>query len=227
MLGGITPFSTLDFPNCLSAVFFVQGCPLRCRYCHNPDLQASKNPDSIPLDVALEWLETRKELLDAVVLSGGEPTTWPNLGVALWEIRQLGFKTALHTAGIYPARLKEVLPLLNWVGLDIKGPIKSYPELTGIPGGDTLIRHSLQALQDSTVDFEIRTTVHLHLLSMTNLVDMAKELQDLGIDRWILQEFRSTGCRDSELIGHSPTLTLELIGSLKKWVPEINLRKAG
>ena len=101
-VGGLTPLTTIDYPDNLSAVVFCQGCPLRCRYCHNAELLPRRGATHIAWRDILYFLRQRQGLLDAVVFSGGEPTQQRGLADAIDEVRALGFKIGLHTAGIYP-----------------------------------------------------------------------------------------------------------------------------
>ena len=133
-IGGITPLTTIDFPGRLAAVLYGQGCPWRCGYCHNPELLDATTPATVPWPEVLAFLQSRQGLLDGVVFSGGEPTLQAALPAALAQVRALGFQTALHTGGMYPERLQALLPLLDWVGLDIKGPLHAYDAITGDPG---------------------------------------------------------------------------------------------
>jgi pyruvate formate lyase activating enzyme len=232
VLGGMTPLSTLDFPDRLSAVLYAQGCPLRCRYCHNPELwpmRATMPQASAPLawPDAVAWLHRRCGLLDGVVFSGGEATAQPALMDALKQVREMGFQTALHTAGIYPQRLKAILPLLDWVGFDIKAPFDRYADVTGVPGSGDKAHRSLTAVLSSGVEYELRTTVHSHLLAADDLLDMAKTLQSCGVHRWVLQEFRTQGCADAELSKMPSKLDAALVSRLREWVPETSIRAVG
>ena len=131
-VGGMTPFTTIDYPGELAAVVFCQGCPWRCRYCQNTGLlEAGAKAQTKWADVSA-FLEHRRGLLDAVVFSGGEPTLQSDLNSAVAEARSLGFKVGLHTAGCYPDRLDNLLPDLDWVGLDIKASPEHHRELTGV-----------------------------------------------------------------------------------------------
>ena len=106
-VGGLLPLSTTDFPDRLSAVVFLQGCPWRCRYCHNPELQARASTGELAWRTVLDFLDRRAGLLDAVVFSGGEPTLQAGLARAVEDVRRRGFAAGLHTAGIYPRRLAQ------------------------------------------------------------------------------------------------------------------------
>lgn len=160
-VGGLVPFTTIDFPGRLAAVLFCQGCPWRCSYCHNPHLQPRSPP--APGNIwswqqVLAWLASRRGLIDGFVFSGGEPLLQSALPQAVAEVRALGFATALHTAGIYPQRLAAVLPLLDWVGFDVKAPFDAYAPIVGCHGGPAA-RESLKLLLASGVAYDIRCTV--------------------------------------------------------------------
>jgi anaerobic ribonucleoside-triphosphate reductase activating protein len=198
-VGGLTPFSSVDWPGQLAAVVFVQGCPWRCGYCHNPHLQPRRGalPGTPSWDAVLAWLPRRVGLLDGVVFSGGEPTIDPELGTAMRAVRALGLRVGLHTAGMVPRRLQAVLPLLDWVGLDIKAPLAdgaALERITGVPDSAVPVQRSLQLLLDSGVDFECRTTAHPSLLSEAALCAVASELAAAAVPRWALQITRRCGC---------------------------------
>ncbi|MHB8249897.1 MAG: anaerobic ribonucleoside-triphosphate reductase activating protein [Acidithiobacillus sp.] len=226
VLGGLTPLSTIDFPGRLGAVFYTQGCPLRCRYCHNPELWPAQAPTTLAWPAVMAWLHRRRGLLDAVVFSGGEPTAQGALSAALVQVRDLGFETALHTAGVYPKRLAEILPLLDWVGLDIKAPFDRYADLTGTPGSGAKAERALAAVLAGGVEYELRTTVHHHLLTPEDLMAMAHNLRSYGVRHWVLQEFRTQGCTDAELANTPSRLDPALVARLRALVPDITIRAA-
>lgn len=157
VVGGLVPFTTIDFPGRLAAVVFCQGCPWNCFYCHNQHL-LSPGPGQIPWPNVLSFLEQRQGLLEGVVFSGGEPLLQRGLTVALTDVRNMGYATALHTAGIYPDRLAEVLPLLDWVGFDIKAPFDEYAPVVGCNGGGSA-RAALEVLKISGVPHQLRCTL--------------------------------------------------------------------
>lgn len=144
----------------------------------------------------MRFLHRRQGLLDAVVFSGGEPTLQDNLKSAISEVRGLGFKVGLHTGGIYPSRLDELLPLLSWVGMDIKTTFSDYDKVTGTPKSGEKARESARLLLASGVSHEFRTTVYPLYHTPDSLLQLAEELQQLGVKHYLLQEFRSHGCTD-------------------------------
>jgi pyruvate formate lyase activating enzyme len=207
-VGGFTPFSATDYPGKLAAVVFVQGCPWRCGYCHNPHLQARTPASPLAWPDILARLRRRVGLLDAVVFSGGEPTMDPGLADAMREVRALGFAVGLHTGGAYPRRLAELLPLLDWVGLDIKASVAGYDAITGIQGSAAPAWASAapawasaELVLASGVAHEFRTTIHPDLHAPADILALAQTLSALGLRDYALQVFRGTGCADERLRG--------------------------
>ncbi len=199
-IGGFVPFTTVDYPGHLAAVIFCQGCVWRCRYCHNPHLQSFDHA-RWDWDNILALLTERRNFLEAVVFSGGEPTAQAALPGALRAVRDLGFKVGLHTAGIFPDRLAEVLPLLNWVGLDIKAPLDlRYDRITQQELSFEAPAKSLRLLLASGLPYELRTTVHPSLLSGQDLADISQTLESLQALPAKIQTFRPEGCTDPDLV---------------------------
>ena len=198
-VGGLTPLSATDYPGALAAVLFCQGCPWRCGYCHNPHLIPRNSENRLDWPALMAFLHRRRGLLDAVVFSGGEPTLQNNLAQAIGEVRQLGFRIGLHTGGTYPARLQASLPLLDWVGMDIKADFADYARVTGTPGSGDKALESARLLLQSGIDHEFRTTGHPLYHRPADLLHLAETLRDLGVRNYVLQEFRPLGCANAQL----------------------------
>lgn len=154
-VGGLTRCSAADYPGKLAAVVFCQGCAWRCGYCHNPELQPARGAREIPWPEVRAFLEKRRGLLDAVVFSGGEPTQQPGLAAAMREVRAMGYLVGLHTAGIVPRRLAQVLPLLDWVAMDAKAPFERHERVTRVAGSGERARLSADLIRASGVAFEL------------------------------------------------------------------------
>ena len=226
-VGGFEPFSSTDYPDALAAVVFCQGCPWRCGYCHNPHLIAAQGEDERDFGRIVLWLGSRRGLLDAVVFSGGEPLAQPELPAAIDAVRGVGLAVGLHTGGAYPRRLSQVLPKLDWVGIDVKAPIGDYGKVTGVAesGGNAFA--SLDLVRSSGVAHEVRTTVHPVLTPPSSMERLARELAARGIERWILQAFRATGCANETVVSAAPkgaTLDRGLLDRLSEHVPVIEIR---
>ena len=156
-VGGLARCSATDYPGKLAAVVFCQGCAWRCGYCHNPELRSARGAREIPWGDVRAFLEKRRGLLDAVVFSGGEPTQQPGLAAAMREAKAMGFLVGLHTAGIVPRRLAEVLPLVDWVAMDAKAPLADHARVTGMRGSARRAKQSLELLLASGVAREVHT----------------------------------------------------------------------
>ncbi|GMV46979.1 MAG: hypothetical protein AMXMBFR66_23770 [Pseudomonadota bacterium] len=194
-VGGLQPFTSIDYPGALAAVVFVQGCAWRCSYCHNPQLQARGAARGPAWAELRPWLARRARVLDALVFSGGEPTLDPALPQAMREARTLGYRIGLHTAGMSPRRLEPLLALVDWVGLDVKAPLDDdalHERLSGVRGAAAAVRASLDALQASGVAYECRTTVHPSLLEQGRLARVVAQLGARGVARHALQACRPT-----------------------------------
>ena len=196
-IGGFTPLTTIDFPGELAAVVFCQGCPWRCRYCHNSHLIPVCGVKSLAWEEILQFLERRRGLLDAVVFSGGEPTLQKGLQQSLQQVRALGFKTGLHTAGPWPERLAALLPYLDWVGMDLKATVRDYPRVTGVPRSGERAWQSAQRLLDAGMACEFRVTVHPMLLNEQQLDDLKQQALLAGIENLQVQPCITNGCLNS------------------------------
>ena len=199
-VAGITPFTTIDFPGRLAGVFYLQGCPWRCRYCYNAEFwPLPPAGHRVPTEKILEFLQSRKGRLEAIVFSGGEPTIHERLPVWMRGVKDMGFEIGLHTGGMVPDRLKEVLPFCSWVGLDIKAPFGKYEKVTGKTGSGDGARRSAELVIASGIPYEFRTTFHPEVLSEDEILEMARELVTMGCRHYALQSFRSDHCPDKEL----------------------------
>lgn len=196
-VAAITPFTTIDFPGKLAAVVFVQGCPWKCGYCQNDWMQ----PREFSADLAHEsWqavaklLARRRGLLDAVVFSGGEPAMDPALAAAVRAVKDdFGMLAGLHTGGAYPRRVKDVLSMVDWVGLDVKAPPDDaalFDRVTGRRGSSLAWRETFDAVAASGVSFECRTTAHPSMLSPEDLLATARWLAARGVKDYALQIYR-------------------------------------
>ncbi|HJV07277.1 MAG TPA: anaerobic ribonucleoside-triphosphate reductase activating protein [Chromobacteriaceae bacterium] len=227
-IGGITPFSATDYPGKLSAVVFVQGCPWRCHYCHNPHLQPRATRQPVAWARFFDLLQRRSGLIDAVVFSGGEPTLDPALPAAMAEVRRMGFLVGLHSGGIYPARFAEVLKLADWVGLDIKTNFDDYETITGVASSGAPAREALTMLLDSGVAYECRTTLHPSLHTNAQVTELAHKIAAMGVRHYALQCFRIEGTKDHQLAGHLPAdyPDTALVAQLRQLFDTLIVRKA-
>lgn len=159
----ITPFTLLDYPDKTACILWFAGCNMRCSYCYNPDIVLGKGKLSI--NQTMDFLHSRKGILDGVVLSGGECTLHKNLIPIIKEIRSLGYVVKLDTNGCRPKVMKQILEekLVDYVALDFKALPESFQSVTS---SDLFaeFEETLMLLIQSTTRFELRTTVHADLI---------------------------------------------------------------
>lgn len=178
-LAGFVPFSAVDWPGKIAASVFAQGCPFRCDYCHNFEILDPKAPGTVEWSEVTDLLEERKGLLDGVVFSGGEAILQgitkrgetileTPLGLAMKEVKELGFEVGLHAAGSFPKVLENLFQnnLVDWVGLDVKALPEDYEFIVKSPVSSELIENSLEKVMNHPeVDHEIRLTLWPGLLN--------------------------------------------------------------
>ena len=183
-----TMSSTVDWPGNLSAVIWTQGCPNYCPYCHNPSLIPIGKPGKAEEEKLASFfveLEKRKGFLDSVVITGGEPLLAHNLMGVMQKIKGMGFKVGLHTSGLnYVNTMTEILnkPLVDWIGLDYKAPTYKYTEYSQL----CVPYDILNIISSNISNFEVRTTYHSELLSVSDLGFIARALRG-KTNLWVIQ----------------------------------------
>lgn len=194
-IAGLTRLSTCDWPGHLVATVFLQGCPLACGYCHNPGILDPRVPGRIAWSEVLELLARRRGLLDGVVFSGGEPTRQAALVDAMRQVRAAGFRVGLHTAGPYPRRFADVLPLCDWIGLDIKTSKDRYARVTGVAAAGPRAFACLRMALDAGVGLQVRTTVDPITMTDDEVAELTADLHEFGVTEHVLQTVRLEGVR--------------------------------
>ena len=188
IIGGLQRFSLIDYPGKISAIVFTRGCNFRCPYCHNPELvDPQRYAEPWQEEEYWAFLQSRTQKLDAVVVTGGEPTLQEDLEPFLEKIKKMGFLIKLDTNGSNPDVLKDLLSanLVDYIAMDIKAPLEKYSEVAKVPIDKTDIQESIELIKQSTVDHEFRTTIAKNVLSKEDVVNIAKMLQ--GEKLYILQ----------------------------------------
>lgn len=189
-VAGVVPFTTIDFPDNLAGVVFFKGCPLRCPFCHNPALQEFAQGDEIWENVHAFFKE-RVRRLDGVVLSGGEPLMQPDIEVAVQTFKDMGYKVAIHTSGVYPEKLHQIISMLDWVGLDVKAPWDKYELLSGRPNVVDKVKQSIEILQAAGVAYEARTTCDPRYLNKADIERLTGDLQTMHVTHYAMQKYRT------------------------------------
>ncbi|MGC8737196.1 MAG: anaerobic ribonucleoside-triphosphate reductase activating protein [Candidatus Hydrogenedens sp.] len=178
-IGGFQPFSLSDFPNCVSAIVFTQGCNFRCPFCHNPSLVLPELfLPPIPEETLIAFLNERKGKLDGVVITGGEPTIQSDLMKFVSEIKGLGYKVKLDTNGSNPQLIEELIHnnLIDYFAMDIKAPWHKYTDLTGVDANIDLIKKTMMILLHSSIPCDFRLTYAKPLLNENDIQEVQSYL---------------------------------------------------
>ncbi len=198
IIGGLQKFSLLDYPGFPAAIVFTQGCNFRCQFCYNPMLvgpeaRRRKDKKGYPLseDSLFVFLRRRAGKLDAVVITGGEPTIHTDLPDFISRVRELGYKIKLDTNGTNHDMLAGLIKnkALDYIAMDVKGPANKYETITGTQPDLNNIGKSVKILIESGLPHEFRTTVVPGLISENDIAAAGKMIT--GADKWFLQRFRS------------------------------------
>ena len=161
-IAGLQKMTLLDYPGKVACTVFLQGCNFRCPFCHNSGLLGVPESTLMNMEQFLTFLQRRKGLLDAVCVSGGEPTLSPDLRELLTAIKAMGFSVKLDTNGSRPEILEQLVQdgLVDYVAMDIKNCPQRYGETAGIPALNLQpLERSIRFLLSGAVDYEFRTTV--------------------------------------------------------------------
>lgn len=172
---GVQKTSTIDFPGKVAAVLFAGGCNFRCPFCYNVSLVKRTAPE-IPWDYVWDFLRRRRNVLQGVVVSGGEPTLAPYLAAFLEQVRKLGLAVKLDTNGYNTQALGELLDggLVDFVAMDIKNSPGKYARTCGLDLVDVgKVAESVRLLKESGVDYEFRTTVSSQLHTVEDFREIA------------------------------------------------------
>ena len=189
---GIIPVSMLDWDGKLATVIFLGGCNFKCPYCHNPDIV---NNSSKLKDIEWEKIEkhilSKKDWIDGVVITGGEPTIHEDLSMVMRRIKVLGLKIKLDTNGALPGALANIIQeeLVDFVAMDIKTSFKKYALASNTKTDVKFIKDSVALIKASGVDYEFRTTVVPGIVNMEDILEIARFLE--GAKVYYLQQFKN------------------------------------
>lgn len=189
----ITKFTHLDYPNQLACIVWFNGCNMRCDFCYNKSIVFSKIGIYDYQDI-LSFLKTRVNLLDAVVLSGGEASSHDLVDFCK-EIRELGFLIKLDTNGTNYETIKELieLRLLDYIALDYKAPKEKFTQITHSNKYEEFSK-TLDLLIDGNINYEVRTTLHNDLLHEDDINAIILDLSQRGYNKkYYIQKFLDTG----------------------------------
>jgi pyruvate formate lyase activating enzyme len=187
----LTPFTLLDYPHKSACILWFAGCNMRCLYCYNPEIVLGKG--SLSFEKILSFLNSRKNLLDAVVFSGGECVLHKNIIQLIAEVKKMGFLVKIDTNGSSPEVIQKLLNqnLIDYIALDYKAPTSKFQAITQSDLYDSFEK-TLDLILKTTIPFEVRTTYHSDLLTEQDLASMVLYLEKKKyVGNYYIQYFRN------------------------------------
>ncbi|AEF16967.1 anaerobic ribonucleoside-triphosphate reductase activating protein [Thermoanaerobacterium xylanolyticum LX-11] len=215
MMYDYLPVSMVDYPGKVAATVFVSGCNFVCPYCHNSQLIKSKKPVKSEAEF-LEYLDKRKNLIDGVCITGGEPTLWDGLYDFIKDIKDLGFSAKLDTNGSRPDVIERLLndDLVDYIAMDVKAPKNKYGLFVKNNEDIERIVKSIDLIKNSGIDYEFRTTVNDKIISLEDFSSIGDLIS--GSRRYVLQAYKySDGVLDKDLCGKQPC-DIEFLNGIKE-----------
>jgi pyruvate formate lyase activating enzyme len=208
---GLEKFAPKDFPGHMSATVFVGGCNFLCPFCHNADLVS--RPQSLPTfpqEYLIRFFDERKDWLEGICISGGEPLIHDDLGGFLKLVKEKNFLSKIDTNGSYPFKLKDLIDrkLIDFVAMDIKAPLDKYSEAAGVDVQTEDIQKSVDIIKESEVECTFRSTAVPGLIDKKDMKKIGEWLD--GAKIFQLQQFIPKATLDSSFQKKKPYLAEEL-----------------
>lgn len=223
---GFEKLSLVDYDDNLTATLFMAGCPFRCPFCHNSELVLHpERAATIPWTEIVGYLTKRQGVLDAVCVSGGEPTLMPDLEEKIREIKSLGYKVKLDSNGFRPEVLKRLVDenLLDYIAMDIKNSKLKYALTCGTAVDMDAIEESVRFIMSSGVPYEFRTTCMEEFHDVNDFLQIADWIK--GASRYFLQRYiDSASCIQHNFHAIPKEKAQEYLEMIKHSIPSAALR---
>ncbi len=208
---GLEKFAPKDFVGYISATVFLGGCNFKCPYCHNSDLVL--RPESlptIPMDYFKSFLDSRRNWLEGLCISGGEPLCHEDLAELLFHIKERGLLVKVDTNGSFPARLEELIQkkLVDHIAMDVKAPLERYKEVTRSQVKEEDVSRSIEIVKNSGLEYIFRTTVVPDLVGPEDIKKISKMLK--GAKGFQLQQFVPANTIDDLYLQKKPYTSEEI-----------------
>lgn len=229
--------SLIEWPDKIASVIFTPGCNFRCPFCHNASLVKNRGLSLIGEDEILADLKKRKAWIDAVVVTGGEPTLQVDLYKFLRKVKKMALSTMIHTNGTGSESVSRLLKerLLDYIAMDLKGDFEDYARYTGnVEPQMSKVKSSMELIVGSGVEYEFRTTVVPGLHDLNNLKKLAEQIALIlntkyliQNTRWYLQQFQPKNTFDKNFLKVKPYSKEEMRTfqrMLQEIIPNVFLR---
>ncbi len=226
-ISGLQKLTLLDYPGHLACTIFTLGCNFRCPFCQNASLVLSQRKNSqYEEEEILNFLSSRKHILEGICISGGEPTIQPDLIHFIRKVKSMGYLVKLDTNGTHPKLIRQLMKehTIDMIAMDIKNSKENYEKTCGI---ETLridsIEESIELMKEGWIPYEFRTTVVKELHTKKDIEEIGKWLH--GSSPYYLQAFVDSGdLIGGNLTGYNKQELTELLTIVRKYLPNSFLR---
>lgn len=226
LIKGFQKLTVLDYPGRTACTVFTDGCNFRCPFCHNASLVTEKGGEYYEESEIFAHLKKRKNVLDGVAVTGGEPLLQKDIESFLYEIKDMGFAVKLDTNGTFPEKLEGILQLglVDYVAMDVKNTREKYALTVGTEHFNiNSIERSMEILKNGGVQYEYRTTVTADFHTPDDIEKLAEWIQ--YAPNYFLQNFEDSGnLIDPGCKGVSRDMMREMLLRAQKYIPNAQLR---
>ncbi len=226
-IGGLQKTSLLDYPDTLSAIIWTAGCNFRCPFCYNKQLVLGKT-EMISEETILLFLEKRRDVLEGLSISGGEPLLQEDIVDFTEKVKKLNYLIKIDTNGAFPEKLKELIDkkLVDYVSMDVKAPKKKYAQLAGVKIDISKIEQSIDLIKNEAPDYEFKTTIVPGMLDKEDIVEIAKWLG--RSKQFYLQQFKSdsplVSSKLNDIVPYSKEKLSEMLHEIKPFFKNCSIR---
>ena len=188
-LGGLQKTTLIDYPEKVSAIVWTVGCNFRCPFCYNKEI-VTGDVELIPEQQVFSFLKKRKNMLEGLVVTGGEPLLQDDIENFCKKVKKLDYLVKIDTNGSFPERLQKLIHdgLVDYIAMDVKAPLGKYEGITNVKVDVEKIKRSIKIIRSSSVDHEFRTTFVPGFLEMQDILEISDLLK--GAKRFYLQQFK-------------------------------------
>ncbi|UCE44409.1 MAG: anaerobic ribonucleoside-triphosphate reductase activating protein [Candidatus Bathyarchaeota archaeon] len=232
---GFVDLSLVDWDGKLASVIFLPRCNFRCPYCHNYTLVLCPEKEkTIPFERVENYLKSKRDWLDGVCITGGEPTLHSDLPELCSRMKSIGLSVKLDTNGTRPQMVEGLIEerIVDYIAVDIKAPLTAdkYSRAIGVDAKNVLrrVKETVGVLLDSRIDYEFRTTVVPTLHDKEDIEEISHNIK--GCKKYVLQRFEvSVGKKPldpafSELKPFADNEIISFFVAARKYVPTTRIR---
>ena len=227
-IAGLQKMSMVDYPGFIAATVFTQGCNFKCGFCYNRDLIATDKDPGFSQEEIFKYLNKRRNMIEGVCVTGGEPTLWPDLADFACRVKDIGLKFKLDTNGSDPDIISEMLKegLLDFIAMDIKTSFSKYHLLKTPKNVEASLMKSIQTIISSQIPYEFRTTCVPELVTEEDIYSIGDVIKTA--QRHCLQQFRPNETtieeKYSKLKPYDKKKLSEFKSILEKFVKKVIIR---